>query len=235
MKRRRAKPARRPALPPSALPFRRRLLRWYARHQRTLPWRGVRDPYAILVSEVMLQQTQVIRVQEFYTRFVGRYPTVEDLAAAPSEAVHDSWAGLGYYARARNLHAAAKRIVDDHGGTFPAEPAVLRTLPGIGRYTAAAVASFAFDADVATVDTNIERVLTRVFRLRGPTRTRERRLWELAQALVPKGRSSDWNQALMDLGATTCIARSPRCDRCPVAPVCRSRATPRSRSGVGRA
>ena len=223
MKRRRARAARRPALPSSALPFRRRLLRWYARHQRTLPWRGVRDPYAILVSEIMLQQTQVIRVQDYFTRFVRRYPTIEDLAAAPPDAVHESWAGLGYYARARNLHAAAKRIVADHGGTFPAEPALLRRLPGIGRYTAAAVASFAFDADVATVDTNIERVLTRVFRLRGPRRTRARRLWELAEALVPKGRSSDWNQALMDLGATICVARSPRCGRCPAAAVCGSR------------
>jgi A/G-specific adenine glycosylase len=226
VKARRARPARRSTLPPSALPFRRRLLGWYARHQRTLPWRGIRDPYAILVSEVMLQQTQVIRVQEFYTRFVGRYPTVEDLAAAPAEAVHDSWAGLGYYARARNLHAAARRVVADHGGTFPAEPEVLRTLPGVGRYTAAAVASFAFDADVATVDTNIQRVLTRVFRLRGPRRTRGRRLWALAGALVPKGRSSDWNQALMDLGATICIARSPRCGRCPVARHCASRQVP---------
>jgi A/G-specific adenine glycosylase len=213
-------------LPPAALPFRRRLLAWYARHQRTLPWRGSRDPYAILVSEVMLQQTQVIRVREFYTRFVRRYPTVEDLAAASPAAVHESWAGLGYYARARNLHAAAQRIVDDHGGGFPVEPSVLRKLPGIGRYTAAAVASFAFDANVATVDTNIQRVLTRVFRLRGPKRTRPRRLWALAEALVPKGRSSDWNQALMDLGATICVARSPRCGVCPVARVCGSRRPP---------
>ncbi len=223
MKPRRAKPVRRPTLPPSAVSFRRRLLRWYARHQRTLPWRGIRDPYAILVSEIMLQQTQVIRVQDFYTRFVRRYPTVVDLAAASADAVHESWAGLGYYARARNLHAAAKRIVADHGGTFPAEPAVLQTLPGIGRYTAAAVASLAFDADVATVDTNIERVLTRVFRLRGPRRTRERRLWALAESLVPEGRSADWNQALMDLGATICVARTPRCTECPVATPCRSR------------
>jgi len=205
--------------------FRRRLLGWYARHRRDLPWRGVRDPYAILVSEVMLQQTQVARVVEFYGRFLARYPTVEDLAAARADEVRESWDGLGYYARARNLHAAARRIVRDQGSGFPDRPDELRRLPGIGRYTAGAVASLAFGVDVAAVDTNAERVLARVFGVRGSRKSaaRTRRVWALASALLPRGRSADWNQALMDLGATVCSARAPRCPICPVAAICRSR------------
>ena len=215
--------------------FRRRLLRWYARHRRDLPWRGVRDPYAVLVSEVMLQQTQVARVVEFYTRFLARYPTVEDLAAARADEVRESWDGLGYYARARNLHAAARRIVRNPGGGLPDRPEELRRLPGIGRYTAGAVASLAFGADVAAVDTNVERVLARVFRLRGPRKSaaRGRRVWGLASALVPRGRSADWNQALMDLGATVCTARAPRCPICPVAAVCSSVRARHSTSRAG--
>jgi len=211
-------------LPANALPFRRRMLAWYRRHQRPLPWRKTRDPYAILVSEIMLQQTQVARVEDYWTRFVRRYPTVEDLAAASADAVHASWAGLGYYARARNLHGAARAIVRDHDGAFPRDPAVLQTLPGIGRYTAAAVASIAFGTDVGTVDTNISRVLGRVFRLRGAAKSsrRMRRVWALAHALVPAGRAGDWNQALMDLGATICTARAPRCPVCPVRTTCGS-------------
>lgn len=216
-----------PRLPPRAAPFRRRLIRWYARHRRDLPWRGARDPYAVLVSEVMLQQTQVVRVEGYYRRFLARYPTVEDLASSSFDAVRESWDGLGYYARARNLHQTARAVVDRHGGVLPSDPALLRRLPGIGRYTAHAVASLAFGADVATVDTNVARVLARVFRVRGPSKSsrRTRRLWSLAQALVPRGRSSDWNQALMDLGATICTARAPRCPACPVAPACASRRT----------
>jgi A/G-specific adenine glycosylase len=211
-------------VPENALSFRRRLLAWYGRHQRPLPWRRTRDPYAILVSEIMLQQTQVARVEDYWTRFLGRYPTVEDLAAASADAVYESWAGLGYYARARNLHAAAKQVVRDHDGAFPSEPDRLRTLPGIGRYTAAAVASIAFGADVGTVDTNVARVLGRVFRLRGATKSaaRTRRTWQLVDSLVPRGRAGDWNQALMDLGATICTARAPRCPACPVRTACRS-------------
>jgi A/G-specific adenine glycosylase len=173
----------------------------------------------------MLQQTQVARVVDFYGRFLARYPTVEDLAAAPGAEVRESWDGLGYYARARNLHAAARRIVRNPGGRFPDRPEELRRLPGVGRYTAGAVASLAFGADVAAVDTNAERVLARVFRMRGPAR--ERRVWALASALVPRGRAADWNQALMDLGATVCGARAPRCPICPVAAVCSSRRTSR--------
>lgn len=187
-----------------------------------LPWRGSQDPYAVLVSEIMLQQTQVVRVAEYFPRFLAAYPTLEDLAAAPADAVRESWAGLGYYARARNLHAAAQHVVAELGGVFPAEVDELRRLPGIGRYTAAAVSSLAFGRDVATVDTNIDRVLGRVFRVRGAAKSsrRAKRIWAIAESLVPRRRSSDWNQALMDLGATICIARAPRCGGCPVTAVC---------------
>jgi len=206
--------------------FRGRLLAWYGRHRRALPWRATRDPYAILVSEIMLQQTHVARVEGYWRRFLERYPTVDDLAAASADAVHASWAGLGYYARARNLRAAAQAVVREHGGAFPRDPDVLRTLPGIGRYTAAAVASIAYGADVGTVDTNVARVLGRVFRVRGRAKSahRTRRLWALAHELVPHGRAGDWNQALMDLGATVCTARAPRCPACPVGVACGSRA-----------
>src|SRR5262245_17623780 len=213
------------AIPQGTAAFRRRLLRWYGRHQRDLPWRATRDAYAVLVSEFMLQQTQVSRVMGHYPGFLRRYPTVEDLAAAPADAVRESWDGLGYYARARNLHAAARRVADEHDGVFPADPAALRRLPGIGRYTAGAVTSIAFGVDAAAVDTNIARVLGRVFGVRGRrgTTARTNRLWRLAERLVPPGRAGDWNQALMDLGATICTARRPRCPACPVATVCRSR------------
>jgi len=209
-------------LSPRATDFRRRLLRWYARHRRDLPWRRSRDPYAILVSEIMLQQTQVVRVRDFYGRFLARYPTLEDLAAARPAQVRDAWAGLGYYARARNLQAAARHVVRCHAGALPREVEALARLPGIGRYTAAAVASIAFGADVGTVDTNVARVLARVFRLPGRRGTgpRARALWRTAQRLVPPGRAGDWNQALMDLGATVCVARRPRCEPCPVRRAC---------------
>src|SRR5437899_5816646 len=153
-------------LPARGRAFRRRLLAWYARHARKLPWRGVCNPYAVLVSEIMLQQTQVARVVEFFPRFLARYPTFEDLAAAPSDAVREAWDGLGYYARARNLHAAARRVVDRLGGVLPERPADLRRLPGLGRYTAGAVASIAFGANVPALDTNAARVLARVLGVR---------------------------------------------------------------------
>jgi A/G-specific adenine glycosylase len=217
---------KRRALPAEALVFRRRLLGWYRRHQRPLPWRRTRDPWAILVSEIMLQQTQVARVEEYWTRFLQRYPTIEDLAAARADAVRESWEGLGYYARARNLHAAARHVTDELDGELPRRPEDLRALPGIGAYTAAAVASIAFGADVGTVDTNVARVLSRVFGVRGGKKSsqRMRRIWRVAHALVPRGRAGDWNQALMDLGAVVCTARAPRCAACPVAVACRSRA-----------
>ena len=218
----RSRPAR--VLPDRARAFRRRLLAWYRRHGRALPWRETTDPYAILVSEFMLQQTQVSRVLGHWPRFLDTYPTVEDLAAAPGEAVRDAWEGLGYYARGRNLHAAARHVVAAHDGVFPSDPAALSRLPGVGRYTAGAVASIAFGADAPAVDTNVARVLGRVFRLPGRRGSveRTRRVWRLAERLVPRGRAGDWNQALMDLGATICVARCPRCGACPVAAVCRS-------------
>jgi A/G-specific adenine glycosylase len=214
------------ALAPRAARFRRQLLAWYGRSARDLPWRRVRDPYAILISEIMLQQTQVARVTDYWTRFLHRYPTVEDLAAAPLRDVLGAWRGLGYYARARNLHAAAKHVVRRHGGRLPADPHALAGLPGVGRYTAGAVASIAFDAPVGAVDTNVARVLARVFRLRGARRSAARAAatWRLAERLAAPGRAAAWNQALMDLGATICTARAPQCGRCPVASLCRHRA-----------
>jgi A/G-specific adenine glycosylase len=172
----------------------------------------------------MLQQTQVARVAEYYPRFLARYPTLEDLAAASPDAVRESWDGLGYYARVRNLHAAVRHVVATSGSRLPREPDALRRLPGIGRYTAGAVASLAFAVPVPAVDTNVARVLTRAFGVRGRRKSaaHERRLWRLAATLVPARRPADWNQALMDLGATICTARSPRCTRCPVRVECRS-------------
>jgi A/G-specific adenine glycosylase len=186
----------------------------------------------VLVSEVMLQQTQVSRVMGHYPLFLRRYPTVEDLAAAPLDAVRESWAGLGYYARASNLHAAARHVVANFDGVLPGETAVLARLPGVGRYTAGAVASIAFGVDAAAVDTNVARVLGRVFRVRGRRGSSAHRtaLWRLAERLVPPRRAGDWNQALMDLGATICVARRPRCPVCPVASVCRSAAGVRGQS-----
>jgi len=201
--------------------FQRGLLRWYARHGRDLPWRRTRDPYAILVSETMLQQTQVRRVLDFYPRFLARYPTVEDLAAATPAAVRETWEGLGYYRRARNLQHSAELVAERHGGRFPEDLAALQRLPGIGRYTAGAVASFAFGQDAPILDTNAARVLSRVF---GPGRRagRTRRLWALAEVAIPPGRGYDFNQAIMDLGAMVCRARRPECPGCPVRTACRT-------------
>src|SRR5689334_14267395 len=197
------------------------MLRWYARHGRDLPWRRTRDPYAILVSEIMLQQTQVRRVLDYYPRFLARYPTVADLAAAAVPAVRESWDGLGYYRRAVNLQRAAREVAERHGGRFPADVATLRQLPGIGRYTAGAVASFAFGQDAPILDTNAARVLGRVFgsrRRRGGTA----RLWAVAEATLPPGRAYAFNQAIMDLGALVCRARMPTCPACPVRRACRT-------------
>jgi A/G-specific adenine glycosylase len=202
--------------------FRTRLLRWFRENGRDLPWRRTRDPYEILVSEVMLQQTQVDRVQGFYQRFLEEYPTAQDLAAAPPARVRDSWEGLGYYARARNLHAAARQIVEQHGGRFPRRLDEVMALPGVGRYTAGAVVSFAYGEPAPILDTNVRRVLSRVFVRRRPSRRAvlDRRLWALAEAAVPSDRAWEFNQAIMDLGATVCTARKPACPRCPVRQVC---------------
>jgi A/G-specific adenine glycosylase len=198
--------------------FRRSLLRWFRRHGRDLPWRRTRDPYYILVSEFMLQQTQVSRVEAYYLRFIERYPTIESLAAAPPAMVRESWGGLGYYRRADNLHRLAQDVVREREGVIPSDPAELRRLPGIGRYTAGAVASFAFERPAAAVDTNVARVLQRAFhpRMRGPAVAR--RIWETAEQIIPRRGKSAWafNQAIMELGAKVCTARQARCGICPV-------------------
>ena len=202
--------------------FQTRLLRWFRENGRDLPWRRTRDPYEILVSEVMLQQTQVDRVQGYYQRFLEEYPTAQDLAAAPPARVRDSWEGLGYYARARNLHAAARQIVEQHGGRFPRRLDEVMALPGVGRYTAGAVVSFAYGEPAPVLDTNVRRVLSRVFVRRRPSRRAvlDRRLWALAEAAVPPDRAWEFNQAIMDLGATVCTARNPQCPQCPVRNIC---------------
>jgi A/G-specific adenine glycosylase len=198
------------------------LLAWFRQNGRDLPWRRTRDPYKILVSEVMLQQTQVERVREYYRRFLREYPTVRDLAAARPGRVRESWDGLGYYARARNLHAAARTIVRRHGGHFPQQVEELQALPGVGRYTAGAVASFAYGKPAPILDTNVRRVLGRIFVRRRAARAAEaeRRLWGLAEAVIPDGDAWPMNQALMDFGATVCTARNPKCPGCPLQLLC---------------
>jgi A/G-specific adenine glycosylase len=210
--------------------FRRQLLRWFRRHGRDLPWRRTRDPYHVIVSEFMLQQTQVSRVEAYYERFLERYPTIQSLAAAPAATVRESWDGLGYYRRAANLHQLAQEVVRDHGGVIPADVIELRRLPGVGRYTAGAVASFAFERSAAAVDTNIARVLRRAFHPRAGLRGLGARLWETAERIVPRRGKSAWafNQAIMELGALICTARVARCGECPVRPAC---ATGRRKNG----
>jgi A/G-specific adenine glycosylase len=204
--------------------FQRRLLAWYARHGRDLPWRRTRVPYRVLVSEIMLQQTQVERVIPKYRQFLRRYPTLRALAAAEAGDVREIWYPLGYNVRPLRLHAIARETVARYGGRLPDSAEALRALPGIGRYTAGAVLSFAYGRDVAVLDTNVRRVLTRVFL--GPRRTArlrgEQRLWRMAEALVPAGRGYDFNQALMDFGATWCTPRRPRCAPCPMRAFCAS-------------
>jgi len=202
--------------------FQTRLLAWFQQNGRALPWRGTRDPYKILVSEVMLQQTQVERVRGYYRRFLREYPTVRDLAAARPARVRESWDGLGYYARARNLHAAARTIVRRHRGRFPQRVEDLQDLPGVGRYTAGAVASFAYGEPAPILDTNVRRVLSRIFVRRRAVRPAEgeRRLWALAEAVIPDGDAWTMNQALMDFGATICTARNPKCPGCPLQSLC---------------
>lgn len=198
------------------------LLAWYAQNARQLPWRGLSDPYAIWVSEVMLQQTRVETVIPYYHRWMARFPDVKALAAASQGEVLALWEGLGYYSRARNLHRAARIVVEEHGGKLPRDPAVLRALPGIGRYTAAALASIAFDQDEPTLDGNIRRVLARLFDVTEPHRSTrsEKRLWQLAGEHLPSGKAGDYNQALMELGASLCTPRNPDCPSCPLADQC---------------
>jgi A/G-specific adenine glycosylase len=202
--------------------FRRRLLGWFRRHGRDLPWRHTRDPYQVIVSEFMLQQTQVVRVGEYYGRFLARYPSIQALAGASPAAVRESWDGLGYYRRAVNLHLLAREVVGAHGGVVPSDPEVLRRLPGVGRYTAAAVASFAYERSTPAIDTNVARVIRRAFHPRIRGRGTERKLWAIGAALVPRKGAAAWsfNQAIMELGALICTARVAHCDRCPVRRAC---------------
>jgi A/G-specific adenine glycosylase len=199
--------------------FRRRLFAWYDAHRRDLPWRQNRDPYRVWLSEIMLQQTRVAAVIEHYHEFLRRFPTVEKLAAAREASVLAAWSGLGYYRRARMLHAAAKVIVRAHGGRFPQTEKGLRALPGIGRYTAAAIASIVFDQQVAVLDGNVERVLQRVL---GKHLVTEE-LWAAANDLLDKRRPGDFNQAMMELGAVVCTPRAPVCLTCPVLELCSTR------------
>ena len=207
--------------------FGRRLRAWFRRHGRDLPWRRTRDPYRILVSELMLQQTQVARVLDYWPRFLERFPTLADVARARPARVREAWAGLGYYARARNLHRLAREVTDRGRApdrTLPATPAELRALPGIGAYTAGAVASFAFERRAALVDTNVARVLQRVFapHVDPKTTAGSRHVWTVAEQLLPRDGRTAWthNQALMELGALVCTARVRRCGICPVSGAC---------------
>ncbi len=203
------------------------LLRWYDRHRRSLPWRaepGIRpDPYHVWLSEIMLQQTTVAAVAGYFQRFLERWPTVRDLAAAPLDDVLREWAGLGYYARARNLHKCAGIVARDHGGRFPEDESDLRELPGIGVYTAAAIAAIAFDRPAAVMDGNVERVVARLFAVAEPLPAVKPKLLALTSTLTPNSRPGDFAQAMMDLGATVCTPRKPKCILCPWTGACTAR------------
>jgi A/G-specific adenine glycosylase len=205
-----------------------RLLAWYDRHRRTLPWRapaGERTPpYLVWLSEIMLQQTTVATVGDYFHRFVKRWPTVEALAGAPIDEVLSAWAGLGYYARARNLHACAQAVVVQHAGKFPGDEAALLALPGIGRYTAAAICAIAFDQPASAVDGNVERVIARLYAIETPLPDAKIEIAARAAELVPRERAGDYAQAMMDLGATVCVPKSPRCVICPLIQGCKARA-----------
>jgi A/G-specific adenine glycosylase len=209
---------------PDLKPFRRRLVRWVERHGRDLPWRRTRDPYAILVSEVMLQQTQVATVVPYYQRWLARFPDFRSLARASEMDVLHAWQGLGYYARARNLHAAAKTVVTTYRGRLPADPQLVGQLPGVGRYTAGAIASFAFDLAQPIVDANIARVLARLTdsQLAIDSSAGREHLWKTAEFLLPKENPRIFNSALMELGALVCLPGQPRCLDCPVRAHCRA-------------
>lgn len=206
--------------PARALTFTKRILAWYDRHKRDLPWRRTRDPYRILVSEIMLQQTQVDRVVPKYGEFLAKYPDLGTLARSEAREVKKIWYPLGYNARPLRLHALARETMAKHGGRLPRDLKSLVALPGIGRYTAGAVASIAFNQREPALDTNIRRVLNRVFH--GRRAAADKTLWNLAGALVPAGRPGDFNQALMDLGAAVCAPKKPRCPVCPVRWTCRA-------------
>lgn len=201
-----------------------RLLDWYGHAARTMPWRGSQDPYAVWVSEIMLQQTRVETVIPYFERWMVNFPNLLTLANAPEQEVLRCWEGLGYYSRARNLHRAAKQIVSELGGVFPTDREGWQRLPGVGAYTAAAVASIAFNRDEAALDGNIRRVMARLFNVDLPARSpqADRRFWGLAREHLPEGKAGDYNQALMDLGATLCTPQKPACLLCPLAELCQA-------------
>ena len=208
-----------------------RLIRWHKRHGRhDLPWQNTTDPYRVWLSEIMLQQTQVATVIPYYQRFLQRFPQLADLAAAPVTEVMALWSGLGYYARARNLHACAQTVMTRHGGSFPRDPSVIAQLPGIGRSTANSVATFCFGVHAPILDGNVKRVLCRACGIEGfPGGSAvEKRLWVLAAELMPKRNGAVYNQAQMDLGATVCTRTRPRCEACPLADHCVAKATGRT-------
>ena len=212
-----------------ATALRRAVLQWYRRNARALPWRRTRDPYRVWVSEVMLQQTQVATAQPYYERFVARFPTVRALARAPIDRVLAAWSGLGYYRRARHLHEAAGIVVREHAGAVPSEPRAFGGLPGVGRYTVGAVLSIGFGVPLPVLDGNVARVLARIaakpWSVRRPADAKV--LWEMAGALLDPRSPGDWNQALMELGATVCTPRAPRCNACPARRSCRAHAAGR--------
>lgn len=205
--------------------LRRRLLDWFDANARDLPWRHTRDPYRVWISEVMLQQTTVAAVIPHFHRFLAAFPTLADLAAAPSHDVLKLWQGLGYYSRARNLHRAAQIVVADHSGELPRDPAALRALPGFGRYTAHAVLSQAFDLKLPILETNSARVLCRLFAIAEDPKAPGvvRQLWERSEELLPAHRVGDFNQAMMELGALVCTPTEPRCEVCPLTSLCQAR------------
>jgi A/G-specific adenine glycosylase len=211
-------------LPAARRRFRTRLLEWYRRHGRDLPWRATDDPYHILVSEVMLQQTQVDRVLPKYYEWLDKFPSLAALADAPEHEVATTWRPLGYNVRPKRLQSIAREAVSRFGGQLPSDEATLLSFKGIGRYTAGAIRSFAFGERAAILDTNVARVLFRVFVGAGDpaSHAMKQHLWRVSEALVPHRHVFDFNQALMDLGATVCTARKPRCLACPLAPMCRS-------------
>jgi A/G-specific adenine glycosylase len=204
--------------------FRRRLTAWYDRHARDLPWRRRRDPYAVWLSEIMLQQTQVATVKPYFTRFLQAFPTLEALARADEHDVLRRWEGLGYYRRARQLHRAARIIVAEHGGEFPRDPPAVRRLPGVGRYTAGAILSIAFDARVPILEANTVRLLSRLsaYRADPSSAAGQSVLWSLAEAVLPRREPGRFNQALMELGSEVCLGRAPHCGICPVASLCQA-------------
>ncbi len=206
--------------------FALRLIRWHQHHGRhDLPWQNTSDPYPVWLSEIMLQQTQVATVMPYYRRFLDRFPTLPDLAAAPVEEVMPYWAGLGYYARARNLHACAQAVVAIHGGDFPRNPETIAALPGIGRSTANAIAAFCFEAPVPILDGNVKRVLARCYGIEGfpGTPAVAKEMWALAESLLPAQQVGTYIQAQMDLGATLCTRSKPRCHACPLVEICVAR------------